>query len=376
MLAGGLDRGGREVMAESWLQRFGWEYYAASLEHPPEPEEVGRIIGMQRGHCQLASSTGCLDGVIAGRLKHRAKPTEMPAVGDWVRIAQHFQNDRGEPGAMIREVLPRRSQLARLQAGRIAEQQVIAANIDRAFVVTSANAELKERRLQRYLMLAREGGIEPVIVLSKIDLTDPAPALNKLETAFPDVRVIAVSGLKGLQLELLRGLLDAGSTGIVVGSSGVGKSTLVNALLGEQVQEISDIRKKDARGRHTTTSREMFVMPGDALLIDTPGLRELQIFGEEESLVAPFARIEALAEHCAFRDCRHRQEPGCAVLAAVEDGSLNRRTHADYLKLQGESAAAKEQMTRRQRTVRKRRGKLFRGRRESESASGEMEEES
>lgn len=361
-------------MGDSWLQRFGWESYAASVEQPATPDEVGRVIGMQRGHYHLASSTGWLDGVIAGRLKHRAKPSEMPAVGDWVRIAQRFQNDRGEPGAMIYEVLPRRSQLARLQAGRIAEQQVIAANIDRAFVMTSANAELKERRLQRYLMLAREGGIEPVIVLSKIDLADPQPALTQLRSAFPDVRVIGVSGLKGLQLEELRGLLDAGSTAIVVGSSGVGKSTLVNALLGEQVQETFDIREKDARGRHTTTSREMFVMPGDALLIDTPGLRELQVFGEEESVVAPFARIESLAEECTFRDCRHRQEPGCAVLAAVERGELDRRTHEDFLKLQGESTAAKEQMTRRQRTVRRRKGKLFRGRRESESASGEAED--
>jgi len=361
-------------MRESLLEAMGWRQFALYLEEMPCESEVARVTGMQRGHYLLASDRGWLDGVPAGRLQHRAHQAEQPAVGDWVRIGSDFANDRGEAGAMVRQVLPRRTRLARLQSGNIAEEQVLAANVDRAFIVTSANAEMKTRRLQRYLLIARQGGIEPVIILSKIELTSPELAIAELQKKFPDVAILGVSGLTGTGMPRVRELLEPGRTAVFVGSSGVGKSTMVNALLGEAVQETFAIREKDGRGRHTTTSREMFLLPGGGLVIDTPGLRELQVFGDEEQIASPFSIIETLAAGCAFRDCRHATEPGCAISAAVASGQLDASIHEDYLKLQNESTSTNDKMTRRQRAKIKRAGKAFRGKKESSRARTDFDE--
>lgn len=361
-------------MSDSLLGPMGWRIFVRQLPQAPPESEVARVAGMQRGHYLLASDRGWLDGVPAGRLQHRAHQAEQPAVGDWVRIGAEFQNDRGEPGVMVREVLSRRTRLARLQSGKIAEEQMLAANVDRAFIVTSANAEMKARRLQRYVMIARQGGIEPVILLSKIELAAPEKALGELQEKFPDVAVLGASGLTGWGLEKVLGLMQEETTSVFVGSSGVGKSTLVNALLGESVQHTFEIRAKDSRGRHTTTSREMFMLPGGGMLIDTPGLRELQVFGDDESVTAPFSQIDRLAAACNFRDCRHTSEPGCAVLAAVAAGELDGQLHTDYLKLQNESSSANEQMTKRQRAKLKRAGKQFRGKKDSTRAKFDLEE--
>jgi ribosome biogenesis GTPase len=249
-----------------------------------------------------------VQATVSGRLRHQGDL--WPATGDWVWL-------RGDSGAVIDEILPRRTLLSRKDPGRAVEEQVLAANLDTLFIVTGLDHDYNPRRLERYLILAQESGAEPVVLLNKADLhADVAPFLRQTQ-CMTDARVLGVSALTGQGLDAIP--VAQGQTAALIGSSGAGKSTIVNALLGERRQHTREVRESDQRGRHTTTHREMIRMPGGWLLIDMPGLRELQLWADPERIGGAFAEIEDLASQCRFRDCRHQGEPGCAVAAANLD---------------------------------------------------------
>jgi ribosome biogenesis GTPase / thiamine phosphate phosphatase len=290
---------------------------------------AARVVGAHRGTWEVAlGGPGApLEARATGRLRHEAGPAELPVVGDWVAV--DARPDEG--AASVHVVLPRRTQLRRrAPADYGAPFQVLAANVDVVVVATSLNRDLNVRRVERFLTAAWESGARPVVVLTKVDLArDPvevAVAEAQLEEVAAGVPVVATSAISGEGLDAVRAFLGPGRTVALVGSSGVGKSTLANALLGEERLLVREIREDDARGRHTTVGRQLVALPGgEGLLLDTPGLRELGLWDDGAGLDLAFADVAAAAESCRFSDCGHHAEPGCAVRAAVEDGTL----HAD-----------------------------------------------
>lgn len=287
-----------------------------------------RVVGLHRNHIvDLLTADGELAGRPAGRmLQDRSSATAMPAVGDWVAAL---------PDGTIQEILPRRSALARRSAADRDRIQILATNIDKAIVISSLNREHDPVRLERMVRLAESSGAEPVIGLSKSDLTDESRELKRrVQRAFPETKVFVFSSRTGEGVDEVSEFLEPGETVVMLGRSGVGKSTLANNLLGWERQKTAEIRSTDDRGRHATTSRELFPIPGGALLIDTPGLRapgsieaDDLIPGSAESELTSerAAEIERLAAYCRFRDCAHETEPDCAVNAAIEAGELPAR---------------------------------------------------
>jgi len=302
-----------------WLERYGWnEYWRRQAETAGAAlERLGRVL--------TADGAGWLVRVEAGEKAavYRGDPATPPAVGDWAV----WEAVPGDPNRIaIKGLLPRRGALARKAAGRASREQVMAANVDWLLIVSSLNRDFNPSRLERYAAMAWQGGASPVVVLSKADLCDdPVEAALQAETAVPGATVISVSATTGAGLEALAPFLGPGATVALVGSSGVGKSTLVNALLGETRLATGAIREADAKGRHTTVRRELLPLPSGGVIIDTPGMRELGLWADEAALARTFDDIEALAADCRFRDCRHEREPGCAVRAAVDRGELDAR---------------------------------------------------
>jgi ribosome biogenesis GTPase len=294
---------------------------------------------------------------VAGRLRHRAAARrEYPAVGDWVAIERAAAGHR----ATIHAVLPRRSHFSRKSAGDVTEEQVVAANLDTVFLVTGLDRDFNLRRIERYVVTAREGGTAPVVVLNKADLCDDlAPVLDEVSRVAAGVPVHAVSSRVGTGLEALTPYLTPGHTVALLGSSGVGKSTLINALLGENRQRTVEVREKDGRGRHTTTNRELIVLPQGGLLIDTPGMRELQLWEGDAALGDTFDDVVAIAVDCYFRDCRHDTEPRCAVKAAVEHGQITAARLDSYRRLRREVAHLERKVDQRAALEEKRRWKVI-----------------
>jgi ribosome biogenesis GTPase len=296
-----------------------------------------RVVGAHRGTWEVATGVpgGPLEARATGRLRHEAGPAELPVVGDWVAVDARPQ----EGAASIHVVLPRRTQLRRKAPEDYGSPvQVLAANVDVVLVATSLNRNLNARRVERFLTAAWESGARPVLALTKVDLArDPvevAVAEAQLEEVAGGVPVVATSAVSGAGLDAVRAFLGAGRTVALVGSSGVGKSTLANALLGEERLLVREIREDDARGRHTTVGRELVALPGGAgLLLDTPGLRELGLWDDGTGLDLAFADVATAAESCRFGDCRHESEPGCAVRAAVAEGALGADRFAGWQKL-------------------------------------------
>ena len=321
------------------LDGLGWDERLATALATEAPGLVpARVLTEERGLYVVAGARGEGPASASGRLRHDAEldPTATwPAVGDWVAL---------EPGdgehRLIQRVLPRRSAVVRRSpTDRRMPAQVLAANVDVVFVVTSMNADFNPRRLERYLAVAWESGATPVVLLSKSDLADEAAGfLLAAEATAPGVEVLAVSAVTREGLDRVRGHLGSGRTVVFTGSSGVGKSSIVNALAGAPLLETAAIREDDARGRHTTTRRQLIRL-AEGLLIDTPGLRELGVL-DGEGVATAFDDVEGVAAACRFNDCRHRSEPGCAVRAALGDGSLSADRFDAYTKLQREAQRA------------------------------------
>ena len=315
------------------LHDLGWDAFFADAFEPYRRENLiaARVSARHHGPCELLSEHGRLGGVPAGRLTD----DELPAVGDWV-VVRPLERERK---ALIEAVLPRRSAFTRKEAWRRTVAQVVAANVDTVFVVTAFGGDLNARRLERYLTATWDSGAMPVIVVNKSDVaTDPAAELAELAPVTVGVALHAVSAATGEGLAALEPYLARGRTIALLGSSGVGKSTLVNRLAGRELLATAET-SAGGRGRHTTSHRELVPLPCGALLLDTPGLRELQLWADEEALDTTFADIAELAAACRFSDCAHDREPGCAVQAALAAGSLPPERFASYRKLQRELRA-------------------------------------
>lgn len=293
---------------------------------------------------------------VSGRLRHHAAHRiDFPAVGDWVVVEPPATGG----DARIHSVLPRSSRFSRRAAGDPTEEQIVAANIDTVFLVSGLDGDFNPRRIERYLAVAWESGATPVIVLNKADLVDDPEAIaNDVRAATPGVDVHAVSCRDARSLDPLRDYLGFGKTGALLGSSGVGKSSIVNQLIGQDLLRTRDVRPSDSRGRHTSTARQLVLLPRQGVLIDTPGMRELQLWETGESLAGTFAEIEARAGDCRFRDCRHRSEPGCAVRAAVAAGEISAARLESYYKLIAEQAHQDRQKDERGQIEEKRRGRI------------------
>jgi ribosome biogenesis GTPase len=314
-----------------WSDRLQHELQRARNERPESRLFPARVLIEHRGAFQVESDSGHCWAELTGKLRHEAvDKLALPTVGDWVLLGD---------GGRIEAVLPRTSAFVRKAAGPRSEPQIVAANIDHVFVVTSANADFNPRRIERYLAAIAASGAAPVLVINKADLcTDAGALVESLGSLAAGLPVANVSALERRGREQLDPYLLPGSTVALVGSSGVGKSTLVNWLLDSDAVETGAIREHDARGRHTTTRRELLAIAGGAALIDTPGMRELALWADDAESPGPFADIEALATQCRFLDCQHSGQPGCAIQAALERGELEAERLLHYAKLERELA--------------------------------------
>lgn len=310
------------------FMELGWTAYAAGQAFDPSYAGAYAWVALStREHFLLWTIHGESQATLSGRLRHQLSnetDCDWPCVGDWVILRD---------GGVITEVLPRRTKLSRKEPGGAHREQVLAANIDVLFVVSGLDHDYNPRRLERYLILAAESGARPVVLLNKADLCDHLDdIILETQRAAPQVSILPTSALSGQGVEAIAHEMEPGQTAALIGSSGTGKSTLLNRLLGDRRQETSPVRDSDSKGRHTTTRRELFRMPGGWLLMDLPGLRELQLWADPEQVDQTFSDIAALADGCRFRDCTHQHEPGCAVREATLDpGRL-----ANYRKLQRE----------------------------------------
>lgn len=328
------------------LEGLGWNGELSELFDPHRDAGLvpGRVAVQHRGAYDVLVEDGEVRCDVTGRLVHEATTAaELPVVGDWVAIAVRT----GEGTGTIQAVLPRRTKFSRKTAWQATEEQVLVANVDVVLLVTSLNEDLNLRRLERYLILAWESGARPVIVLTKSDL-HPAPeaALAEVGTVAYGVPAHAVSNRTGSGLDEVRAHLGPGVTAALLGSSGVGKSTLVNTLAGEELLATQEIRD-DGKGRHTTTRRELVQLPGGSLVIDTPGMRELQLWAADDGLDEAFEDVTELFGSCRFSDCAHDTEPDCAVREALEDGRLAPARWQSYLKLQAELAHLERKLDKR-----------------------------
>jgi ribosome biogenesis GTPase / thiamine phosphate phosphatase len=309
------------------LQDLGWDDgFAAALE-PHDNCIPGRVSAQHRGEYDVLTERGELRAHVAGRLRHEASSGEdLPAVGDWVALRE----------TTIHAVLPRRSAFLRKVAWSQTEAQVLAANVDTIFVVSGLDDDFSVRRLERYLTLAWESGASPVVVLTKADLcADPLARLLEAEQVAVGVPAHVVSNVTGDGVDELEAYLAPAKTVALLGSSGVGKSSLANRLLGGEVQATMELAA-DGTGRHTTTTRQLLRLPSGALLVDTPGLREIQLWSADDGIQEAFADVDELAADCRFNDCAHMREPGCAVQAAIDEGRLPRERLQSYRALQRE----------------------------------------
>jgi ribosome biogenesis GTPase / thiamine phosphate phosphatase len=365
---GNIVSDGREALGGA-LSEYGYcgffaEAFAAIAN---EAEAPARIVEERRGRYRVVRrGTGRSDGLLeeeavaSGKLGGGANSAlELPAIGDWVAL----RPAEGGP-SVIRALLPRRTAYLRKAAGDVEhdriDAQVIAANVDIALIVAAAGRDWNPRRVERYLALSSAAGVEPFLVVTKSDMADdPAGLLEEARRVAPGSRIAMVCAPEGRGLASLAPALSPGSTIVLLGSSGAGKSTLLNALAGEKLARANEVREDDQRGRHTTTHRQLYKLGQGAMVIDTPGMRELQLWADSEDVDSAYPEIEALAEGCRFRDCRHENEPGCAVRAALESGGLEAGRYEGWRKLSKEAAflrtkedhSAKEAERRRWRSI-------------------------
>jgi len=320
------------------MRRLGWDehFEAAAADFAGRGWSYGRVAIENRELYLVLTAAGARQAEVSGRFMFDAEtPADYPKVGDWVAVTEFPDEEK----AIIHALLPRRTVLSRNAAGRRTEEQVLAANIDTIFIVQGLDSDFNVRRLERQAVMARESGAVPVVVLNKADLSpNPAVPLAEVREAFPGLEALAVSALSESGLDNLRKRLKPGQTHVLIGSSGVGKSTLINKLIGRDVLATAPVREDDSKGRHTTARRQLLILPGGALLIDTPGVREFQLWESTNAVGEVFGDIAALAVGCRFADCSHIREAGCAVLAALEAGALPTERYQSWLKIRKELA--------------------------------------
>ena len=321
------------------LSAYGWDSpfeneFEGFLSYGHEP---ARVVREERGRYVLFGPAGPLEGEVAGRFRREAKTAAaFPVVGDWVAV----QRLEGETRAVIHGLVERRTAFSRSVPGARSDIQVLAANVDVAFLVSGLDQDFNPRRIERYLTLTYESGAAPVLILNKVDLErDLELRVRQVEGLAPGVSVLTTSASAGGGVEALREQLGPGRTAVLLGSSGVGKSTLLNRLLGREFQATGAVRAGDGRGRHVTTRRQLFELPdGGGLVIDTPGLREIQLAGDTERALESFGDVQEVAATCRFRDCRHQGEPGCGVREALLNGTLDAYRYESFLEHQRELA--------------------------------------
>jgi ribosome biogenesis GTPase / thiamine phosphate phosphatase len=322
----------QELISWGWNTFFEQQY----LQYPEGYLRPSRVVRDTRHLYTLRSGSGEAAARVSGAFRYTAvRPSDYPVVGDWVLCRQEAQT------WIIEQVMKRSSQFSRKAPGSRTEEQVSAANIDITALVFGLNGgrNFTPGSLERYLTLAWESGSEPIIVLNKADLADAqmrSSALQQAVNSAPGVRIFSISASTGEGLSELEAALRPGTTAALLGPSGVGKSTLINSLAGRSLQKTAAQRTSDQKGKHTTTARELFKLPSGAMIIDTPGLKELQLIAGEESTAAAFSDIEELAQHCRYDDCSHEGEPGCAVQAALACGELEQRRYEQYLDIRKE----------------------------------------
>jgi len=319
------------------LPELGWcdAFEEAFRLHAEAGLLPARVVAHHRGGYRIVTPSGEFQAEVSGRFRHQTRQTsDYPVVGDWVAMGMAPDGNR----AVIQAVLPRRTKFSRNAAGDATEEQMLAANIDLVFIVESLAQSLNTRRIERYLALAWESGAQPVVLLTKSDLCEHLQTeVTRGVAAAGGVPVHAVCSLTGQGMDAVLPHLGVGCTAVLLGPSGVGKSTLVNHLAGEEVQWVLPVRETDQKGRHTTTHRELIPLPRGGFIIDTPGLRELQLWDAAEGVSESFADIEELARQCRFTNCLHDEEPGCAVTRAIGDGNLDGARLESFRKLAREA---------------------------------------
>ncbi|MFT4412396.1 ribosome small subunit-dependent GTPase A [Fredinandcohnia humi] len=335
------------------IEKLGWnESLQESFKsYESQGYTVGRVASEHKRMYRVLTAEGEMLAEISGKLRFVASNRESyPAVGDWVVVTIL----KGEGKAIIHAVLPRNSKFSRKVAGNVTEEQIVATNINSLFLVNALNNDLNVRRIERYLIMAWESGANPVIVLTKSDLCeDVAAKISEVESVALGVPVHACSVKENQGIEILRAYFKENQTVALLGSSGAGKSTLTNCLLGEEKQFVQEVREGDDRGRHTTTHRELLVLQTGGVIIDTPGMRELQLWESDTALQHSFQDIEELASNCRFRDCSHKSEPGCAIQAAIKNGIIEGSRYQSYVKLQKELAHLERKTDKRAQLVEK-----------------------
>ena len=329
-----------ETITPLSLRELGWNnFFQQQVDHENEliPARVSR---QDLGRYHLMSEEGLLIGILQGKARLGTSKADLPTVGDWVLVKAQEQGDE----YIIHETLERATKFSRKEAGEKFNEQVVAANIDTVFIVTGLDDNFNARRIERYLFLCNTSGALPVIVLNKVDLCEDLQArLDEVHEVAGSAPAHVISALTEAGIDELRTYISPGTTVAVLGSSGVGKSTLINALLGYDHFKTGAVRDTDSKGRHTTTHRELCPIPSGGMIIDTPGMRELQIWSEEQFLATTFEDVDELAANCKFSDCQHQSEPGCAIQRAMKKGNLSEERWESYGKYQKELAFLAEQ---------------------------------
>lgn len=323
------------------LFQLGWNAFFDSYFQPFQNQgfHVARVAIENRDNYLVLTGNQEYFAEVTGKLLfNTSSSSDLPKVGDWV-IVSLFES---EQKAIIHEVLPRQTKFSRKIAGVKTEEQILATNIDTIFIVQSCDHDFSLRRLERQMVMVHEGDAQPIFVLNKIDLCENHEEyLSRISRIVPDDDVVAVSAKTNVGLDRLKSRLEAGKTFAFIGSSGVGKTSLINKILGDDVFSTNEVREKDSKGRHTTTRRQLILIPNGGLLIDTPGMKEFQLWEADEGLDEVYSEIAELSAGCRFSDCTHTQEIGCAVINAVENGELSKDRYESYLKLAKELAYLK-----------------------------------
>ncbi len=321
------------------IEKMGFNsWFLENMSEEADGFEIARVVAVHKDRFTISDGEQDIMAELVGKMLYSAEsPLDFPTVGDWV--VANFYDDR--TFSIIHDILPRKSILKRKTPGKKIDFQLIAANIDVAFIVQSLDDNFNLRRLERYLVMVNEGNINPIVLLSKSDLLSSeqiADKLDQIKVIMPDLPVLQFSNVNKSGLKDVKDLLKNRQTFCLLGSSGVGKTTLLNNLIGESVFETKTVREKDSKGRHATTRRQLIILDNGAMVVDTPGMRELGNFSVQQGLGETFDEIEVLTQNCQFRDCRHLDESGCAVLNAVSEGHLSGKRYQSYIRMSKEAA--------------------------------------